>query len=201
MMSSSEYFRALLGPNFKEGQEEDVTIYNIYGSTLKAIIDFCYSGCIKITNENVMEIIEAASAMEFVRIEKKCEHFWSENLALSNCLDTFLSADKYSLKDLREKSLNFICEQFEALPVTELQKINANFIADLLKCDKIHAREEFIFRRLAEWAGYHETTRAKYVPDLLKLIQLDKISQPVRFWCFPFVEWIAQTWPFHVSFD
>lgn len=184
MISSSEYFRALLGPNFKEGQEEKLTISDVDGPTLKAIINFCYSGKIQITEENIMQIVAAASHMAFDRIEQKCEQLWNESLATSNCLQIFSAADKYSFADLRKKSFDFICEHFEALDAGELQKINATFVSELLKCDQIHAREEFIFQRLAEWASYHETTRFKHVPDLLKSIRLEKISQPVSFEIF-----------------
>lgn len=184
MMSSSKYFNALLGPNFKEGQEDVVTISNVDGPTLKSIINFCYSGKIQITDENIEQIIEAASAMEFVRIEQKCEQFWNDNLAISNCVETFMLADTYSFADLRKKSIDFICEHFEAVDAIELRKITVMFFFELLKYDQIHAREEFIFQRLAEWVESYETTRSKHVPDLLKSIRLEKISQPVCFQTF-----------------
>lgn len=183
MMSSSNYFRALLGPNFKEGDDDEVTISNINGPTLKTIINFCYSGKIQITDDNIMEIVSAASAMELVRIEVKCEQFWNDTLAKTNCVEIFAAADTYSFKDLRKKSFDFICENFEALDALDLRKIKVSYFSELLKCDQIQAREDFIFQRLAEWADYHETTRSNYVPELLKTIRLEKITQPVQSWC------------------
>lgn len=180
MMSSSSYFRALLGPNFEEGEDEEVTISNTDGPTLKNIINFCYTGNIKITNENIEQIIEAASYMNFDRIELKCQQFWIDTLATSNCVQIFSAADKYSFKNLRKISFDFICEHFEKVSDIELKKIGLSFFAELLKCDQIHAREEFIFHRMAEWVGYHETTRSKHVPELMKTIRLEKITQPVR---------------------
>lgn len=179
MMSSSNYFRALLGPNFKEGDDNEVTISNIDGATLKMIINYCYSGKIQITDDNIMEIVSAASAMEFVRIEQKCEQFWLDTLTTSNCVEIFSAADKYSFKDLRKISFDFICAHFEALDANELRKIKMSYFSELLKCDQIQAREDFIFQRLAEWTDYHETTRSKHVPELMKTIRLMKITQPV----------------------
>lgn len=115
MMSASKYFRALLGPYFKEGHDNEVIISNIDGPTLNLIINYCYSGKIQITDDNIMEIVSAASAMELV----------------------------------------------------------------LLRCDMIHAKEELIFQRLVQWVDYDEENRSKYVPDLLKLIRLEKIRKPV----------------------
>lgn len=181
MMSSSDYFRALLGPHFKEGKEEEVIIENVDGQTLKAIVNFCYSGKIQITDENILKLVEASSFMLLVRIQRKCEQFWSDKLATSNCVDIFSAADEYSFADLRKKSFDFICEHFETVVAIDLHKIKVSLLSELLKYDQIHAREEFIFQRLVEWAGYHETTRSTHVPELFKSIRLAKISQPVRF--------------------
>lgn len=181
MTSASKYFQALLGPNFKEGHEEEVTISNIDGPTLKAIIDFCYSGNIKITDENILKIVSAASAMEFVSIEKKCETFWNDNLAIANCVDTFLFADKFSFSNQRQKSLDFVCEHFEAVDNSELQKLDFPHFSEILKCDKIHALEDSIFNRLVLWVDYDTANRSKYVPDLIKLIRMEKISKLVGY--------------------
>lgn len=180
MVSSSKYFAALLGPNFKEGKQDEVTISSVDGPTLKAIIDFCYSGDIQITDENAETISETASAMEMVHIEKLCEQFWSENLTESNCVKIFVLADTYTFTGLRKESFDYICENFEELETGKLQKLKFNHFSELLKSDSIYAREEFIFQCLVDWVDYHETPRSKYVPELLKSIRLEKISQPVR---------------------
>lgn len=180
MMSSSDYFRARLGPDFEDGKKDEFVISNTDGPTLKAIIGFCYSGKIQISVDNIMQIIDTASHTGLDRIERKCEQFWIENLQESNCLEIFEAADKYSLKDLRKTSFEFICENFEALDGSELQKVKVSIFSELLRNGQVKAREEFIFERLVEWAGYHETTRAKHIPDLFKSIRLEKISQPVR---------------------
>lgn len=182
MISSSTYFEPLLGPNFKEGQEEEVTIPKIDGPTLKAIIDFCYSGIIRITDENVAEIISAASFMALELIEEKCAQFWSEKLAASNCLEIFLLADKYSYKDLLEESMDLICEKFEEVDIHEgVQELKFEHFRKILECDKIHALEKLVFQCFVAWVNYDddEENRVKYAPELFSLIRLAKIPQPV----------------------
>lgn len=180
MISSSKYFQALLGPSFKEGHEQEVTISNIDGPTLKAIIDYCYSGNLKISGENIDRMVAAASAMKLVPIEKKCEQFWNDHLAPSNCVETFVAADKYSFSDLREKSFGFICEHFEALSVIQIQELEMKHFFELLGCAEIQALEEHIFQRLVQWTEHNEEERSKHVPDLIKLIEMGKIPLPVR---------------------
>lgn len=182
MMSSSKYFQALLGPNFKEGQEDEVLIANIDGPTLKSIIDFCYTGELRITDENILQIIEAASAMEFVVIEEKCQQFWNDNLATSNCVEIFSLADRFSFLELRKKSLDMICEYFEELSTNAIQALPFSCFSELLKCDLIHTvwQEEFIFQRMALWVDFDEEHRSKYTSELFRSIRLQILSKQVR---------------------
>lgn len=180
MMISSQYFRALLGSNFKEGVEKEVSVGGLDGPTLKAIIDYCYTGNMEINEEYIEKIVSAASWMDLVRIEEKCEKVWREKLSSFNCVETFSLADKYSLTDLREKSLDFICEHFEAVAAGQLQEVGLQYFCEFFKCDRIHALEEHIFQRLIQWVDFDEEARSKYVPELLNLINLKKIATPVR---------------------
>lgn len=179
-MSASKYFRALLGPHFKEGQEKEMPVSDVDGPTLKAIIDFCYSGNIKITSENVDRVLAAASAMELVLIEKKCEQFWGDHLSTGNCVDTFLRADKYSFTDLRKKLLEFMCKNFKAVADKQILDLEYQHLSEILKCDEIHALEDDIFECLERWIEYDNENRSKYVPNLFQFIRLGKITQPVR---------------------
>lgn len=179
-MLASKYFQALLGPNFKEGHEEEVTLPNVDGPTLKSIIDFCYSGNIKITDENIMEVISAASAMELVFIEQKCEQFWNNRLAAPNCVETFLQADKYNFLELRKKSLDFICENFVLVGCNKFQELEFSHFSEIMKCDEIQALESSIFLHSLKWVDYDVENRSKYAPELIKLIRLGKIEPEVR---------------------
>lgn len=152
-----------------------MTITDINGPTLKSIIEYCYSGKIQITNENVLEIVEAASAMNLLHIEQKCEQFWSENLTTSNCLNTFLLSDKYSFLELRQKSFEFICEHFGAVASIDVLELEFEHFAEILKSETIYATEPFIFERSMQWIEYEKKKRSKYAPDLMQLIRMEKI--------------------------
>lgn len=182
MMSSSKYFAALLGPNFKEGQEQEVSIADIDGATLKLIIDFCYTGELRITDDNIMQVIAAASAMELVLIEEKCQQFWNDILEISNCVEMFSLADRYSFVLLRKRALDMICEYFEKVPIADLQALTFPCFSELIKCDQIHAvwQEEFIFQRMALWVDYDEVNRAIHAPELFQSIRLEILSKNVR---------------------
>lgn len=182
MMSSSKYFHMLLGRNFPYHQRNSVIISNIDGHTLELIIRYCYTGNIQITSENIMSIFSAASALNLVGIEQKCEQFWSDSLCASNCVDIFLLADSCHFPDLRQRSFNVMSKHFEDVSSSELQLLEFSYFSELLKCVEIHVAEELVFQRLVQWVQYNEQIRSKYVADLFKLIRLGKKPKQVQKW-------------------
>lgn len=172
MMSASNYFHALLGPNFKEVKDKEVIIADVDGATLKSIIDYCYTGNITINNENIMSIISVASRMEMVEIERECEHHWMRNLAFHNVVETFMSADKYSLTVLRKKSINLMCVSFDNVTASQLKKLDFQHFVELLKCNEIFGPEEDVCRKLIQWVDHDKKNRSKNAAALLKLVKL-----------------------------
>lgn len=180
LAASSNYFKALLGPNFREGSEKLVTLEAIDGPTLKRVIDFIYTGNVTITKENVHDIIAAASSMELLILEKLCAAFWESTLTIVNCIDVLLNADEFHLKELASKAEQFICEHFVFVPLCEMQKIDAKNFRNLLAVDVINSDESFIFARLKLWINENQSKSDEgTLTDLLKLIRLRHIPTTV----------------------
>lgn len=160
------------------GTEKNILLKHIDGPTLKIILDFIYTGHIEITGDNVDAVIAAASSMELIAIEEICGKFWVANLSNENCVDIYLSADKYNLMDLRSKALNFISKNFEAVPI--IRQIDDQNFEKIIKHDKITAAETIVLDRLVEWINRNESKSVKVVADLLKSIRLECIPNKVR---------------------
>lgn len=178
MAASSEYFKALLGPNFREGSEKLVTLKEIDGPTLKCVIDFIYTGNVTITNENVHAIIAAASSMGPITLETKCAAFWESILAVGNCVEILLNAEKYHLKELVPKAECFICVNFVAVPIGDIPKLSAVHMEKLLDNTKIDADESDIFDRLVHWIMEKSDEPKEVHMNLIKLIELERM--PVK---------------------
>lgn len=105
--------------------------------------------------------------------------FYWDNLKFSSAIETLIVADRYSYADLRQRTLAFVCEQFEKFYFTQIRKLNLQLFRELLENEELSAPEELIFDHLMEWSRVNAPERAQYMPDLLKLIQFDHI--PSRF--------------------
>lgn len=179
MSNSSKYFESLLGPNFKEGTEKEVVLKKIDGSTLKTIIYYIYAGHVKLTEDNIVNVLAAASGMELVSLEEKCSEYLQENLTKENCLDVLSLADKYGIGQLRTNALNLVCAHFENIPLADILQLDGIVFNDLLKCEHFEANETKIFESLAEWVQQNESKRAKFMPELLQSIRLEYLPGEV----------------------
>lgn len=179
LIASSKYFEALLGPNFCEGAQKKVLLKEIDGSMLKNVVDYIYSGQIEINDDNVGQLIAAASGMELITLEKRCGEFWEAKLALGNCVEIFLNADRFLLNDLRTKALKYICDHFENVPIDNLRHIDEKNLRELLKHDQITAAETVIFDRLVQLIERQKMESFKFDSELTEIIRLEHIPTTV----------------------
>ena len=64
LAACSDYFRAMLTGDMRESRESSVTLQGITGFGLQAVVEFIYSGTMKVCLDNVEEILAAASHLQ-----------------------------------------------------------------------------------------------------------------------------------------
>lgn len=180
LIGASRYFEAMLGPNFREGSNnEDIILPHIDGTTLQLVIDYCYTGRIDINNDNVNSIVCAASSMEFIELETLCCQFLGQNLCTENCIETFLLAEKFSFESLKRKSFLRIVNDFENVPPDEFLRFDVKNLMDLLNYDKIEASEETVFERLRLWMETNTSDSNEKGVELVQCIRMECLSAKV----------------------
>lgn len=144
------------------------------------IVDFCYTGRINLTADNVKEMLPIASSLELDMLEFECRKFYVGNVSVSNAIDAWTVADKHGYADLKQRAMHFMVEKFEVMPPTEIQTLEHRLLQELLEHEKIDLFEENIFNRLVKWYENDEIKRKPYMPELLQLIRLKHLSMQVR---------------------
>lgn len=177
LIAASQYFSVLFGPNFVDSDYSEFILEEFDGQTVQAIVNFCYSGYVELTQANVDKLIAAASKFQIDLLEEKCWLFRSHTLDAWNATDVLSIADKFSKPDLRERAFTTICENFENIPPTQVKQLDYELLLDLMNSDKHHAKEETIFKRLLDWHEHNEVERRQFMPELLKHIRLTHITE------------------------
>lgn len=182
-MASSHYFNAMLSSGMRESITKEIQLHDINGGTLRILIDFCYSGKIKIDEGNIENILSAASRYEFVEIEKQCSVFLKQTLKNEplKCLTHYSTANLYNLNDLKELCKQFSYEHFMLFKDSEeFLSLEFDQLIDMIKSDDLNVpREEDVFTAIMKWIKHDRTGREKFLVELCKNIRFAQVETTV----------------------
>lgn len=158
-------------------------IHGIPGHLLRSLITFCYDGrlALDIDDDNVHDILAAASMLQFNRVRKMCVDHLKERLRLSNCLSTWLVADQFGLKKIADKAFEMAVWNIKkVVQEEEFLHMNVEPLQMLLSHDELNVySEEQVFEAMATWIGHEEDDRKNAFPQLIKTVRLNHLKAAV----------------------
>lgn len=176
LAAASEFFAALFEPNFADSNNKEYIVKDLDGPSLKKIVDCCYTGVITFSDQSAYDIIKVANYLRLSHIEQKCVEYFTKILNCENCVSQYITADSLSLSIWKTKTFELICQKFKQISTQEWRRLNSTQFLNVLKSNTIEAPEEMVFTKLKEWVESDDSERSKYVPELMKYIQLNRID-------------------------
>ena len=175
----SRFFEAMFDLEMKEKYQNPVQIHGVDGAAVKSVIDFMYSGEVKITSENVMELIAASDYLQVAEVKRFCFEFLESILSLENWFAVLSAALLYENEDLQDRVHACVSNNFDDVVQTdEFKSLPKNKLVSLIsKLNKKHIKEKSIFNGVVTWCRHDKVTTQKIFPGLFKnLIDLNKFS-------------------------
>uniref|UniRef100_A0A8C2WM29 Kelch like family member 11 n=1 Tax=Cyclopterus lumpus TaxID=8103 RepID=A0A8C2WM29_CYCLU len=168
LSAGSEYFTLLLGGQFSESLSGRVELKEWSSATgpdpetVEGIIQFMYTGQIRVTTASVHEVLELADRFLLAQLKHFCGEFLMEKLNLSNCVAVHSLAHMYTLDLLAQGAAKTIRRNFH----------------------KIISNEEFftlpfhleLFEAIVKWVHQNAEERGKQFEELFRLLRLTQIS-------------------------
>uniref|UniRef100_A0A8C5MWP9 Kelch like family member 38 n=1 Tax=Leptobrachium leishanense TaxID=445787 RepID=A0A8C5MWP9_9ANUR len=182
LASSSPYFKAMFCNNFKECGEEKVVLNCIDSETLQHIIIYVYTGEILITLENVFNLIEAASMLQYNKLLQACSKYLQDQMSPQNCLSMVRLADIFYCENLKKKARDMALKCFPEVGISEdLKELCAQELLVYLGDDDLCGEEEQVFETLMAWI-HHDTQKRKcYIQDLFGKVRLQYVHPTFLF--------------------
>lgn len=175
----------------REKHQKQVRIEELDGSTLKAMIVYCYTGKLKITSENVLKLLQAGSMLMFDLINDEVELFLIKQLHAKPklCLEIFQIAERFSFDKLIAESLQMIGKCFRCVVKKPIfGEMQFSLLERILQSNsKFLAREEEIFEAAMKWVKCDKENREMLIPEILKSIRLVHIDASVHFFFFFYI--------------
>lgn len=186
LCATNDFFHSLL--NFasnNEKQEKNEIVINVKGDVLESVIKCCYTGQIDITNDNIEDLLSAASFFLFPHLQKKCTEYLSGYgiLDATNCIGIWVLASRYLFQDLKDLVIPVICDNFlEVVECDEFNQLNRNELLEVLASDHLAVdSERDVFNALVKWIQFDVDARQAFFPELVVAIRVNWLDDEASF--------------------
>ena len=176
----SPFFVKLLKTDMKEKEEGVIRFEEISESILADVLDFIYTGSIKMKDEETTkELIFAAEYLLLVSLKTRAGGFLEKKLTGANCISTLRFAKKYRCDELVDNCAKFINDNFASVAESdEFLKLEAEEVEKWISSENICVPdEEDVFRIILKWIEHDKSERKAEFGRLFRHIRLASLSR------------------------
>ena len=113
LVGGSDYFRShFIGPLKEDKPEVDLSLVTDDVASTEAVVNFLYTGKIKVNEENLEAILKLSSYLLITQLRQFCMSYMLENVNLNTCLQYFLLAVEYDIQEVVDKFTQTIKSRF-----------------------------------------------------------------------------------------
>ncbi|PIO62007.1 BTB And Kelch, partial [Teladorsagia circumcincta] len=152
----------------------EIEIKEVNGSVLEALVNFCYSGEIKITYTNVWDVLPTACLIQLDEVKEQCCKFLKGEMNVSNCLKIRAYANTLACEKLLRYASKYTLYYFKDLIGTdEFHHLPGDQLIELIASEELEMpSEEQVFEAVIQWVRFDLLPRQQFLPKLLKHVRL-----------------------------
>ena len=174
----SAYFEKMFKANMREKYERIIKVQAIEGLTLKTLIDYIYSGCIVIDNENVTSFLSGADYLQLDDVKQFCFEFLQASITPNTSLTVLEAASLYKNDDLKNEVQQFINNHLDEVAQTDEFKSYSK--AKVFECistlDQNKAKSTSVYQAIVTWIYHSKEERKLEFPELFKMVNLNSMT-------------------------
>ncbi|XP_059206228.1 kelch-like protein 10 [Centropristis striata] len=169
----SPYFLALFR-NWSTPDQKDFDIPGLSPDIMQLVIDFAYTGCVSVTEDNVQELLQAADYLNVMGIVQTCCNFLGEQLCPKNCIGIFHFTNICFASELQRKAYRYIIDHFEEVVFSEeFLQLSVQELNEIIKRDDLNVRKESaVYEAVLRWIAHKLEDRKGHIAALLSKVRL-----------------------------
>ncbi|XP_034551265.1 kelch-like protein 10 [Notolabrus celidotus] len=174
LCNCSPYFRSLF-THWSTPHCRVFYIPNVSLDMMKFIVEFAYTGCVSVAQENIRELFIAADQFNVQGIIQACSEYLENQLVPQNCIGIWSFSDVYYTRELKHKAYAFLLSHFEevASSSAEFLQLPAQELVKLLENDHLNVKKEKkVFEAIIHWINHAPEERSGYITLLLSCVRL-----------------------------
>ena len=173
----SKFFESMFLLPFKEQGKGIVALQELDGNAVKDLIEFMYTGELKITTENVMTLISTSDFLDMENVKNYCFDCLLTMLNASNSLEIFLASTLYSALPLVfHQVCDYISDNFEAVGVEDdfMNTSKHDLISIVSQLGRNKVKETSVYSAILKWVKYDECRQSEFT-SLFLMLDLHKL--------------------------
>ncbi|XP_043926029.1 kelch-like protein 30 [Protopterus annectens] len=170
----SVYFNTMFSGNFLESISARVEIKEVDPVMLGILIDFAYTGKLTINQQNVEALTRTSNQLQFTAVRKACSRYLQQQIDPTNCLGIYEFGELHGCLEVLAKARAFLLENFELVSqYEEFLLLSKEKLITYMTNDLLQVREEqSMVEAVLRWVRHDSDRRAQYLPELLRLSEL-----------------------------
>ncbi|XP_060795292.1 kelch-like protein 11 [Neoarius graeffei] len=184
LAAATDYFTPLLGGQFAESVSRRVEMKEWSSETgperetVESVVQFMYTGEIRVSTSNVHEVLELADRFLLVQLKEFCGDFLKRKLSLTNCVAVHSLAHMYTLDQLALRAAEMIRRNFHrVIQDDEFYTLPFHLVRDWLSDAEITVdSEEVLFDAVVKWVRRGSEDRERHFEELFRLLRLPQIK-------------------------
>lgn len=179
LAATSDYFRVMFGGVMTESKQNMVDLKGVTADGLQHVLDFIYSGEMRLHYDNLTEIINTASHLQVKTGLDLCSSYIISRMTFENAEDFLSIADTYSLEKVLDHWDHMIQSNFYDFSLTQhFLKMNAENLIKHVSKNSLRISSEYkLFRCLEKWFYYNNVRILNDGASVLNHIRFPLMSQ------------------------
>ncbi|KAJ0070245.1 hypothetical protein NL108_007588 [Boleophthalmus pectinirostris] len=175
LSACSSYFKVMFTADMKERSDSVIKLSGVRCGVLADLVNYVYTAQVRITEDNVQSLLEAADLFQFISVKRACEEFLVRLLDVDNCLGMHAFAQLHLCHSLEREAQRMTLSRFsdiiqqEEMLELELERMKTFLLGHSFGVQS----EEIILDAITKWICHDINRRIQYVGDLLRTINLD----------------------------
>ena len=173
-----DYFHAAFRSGMTEVRQDVHHLKNVPCRGFKEIVSFLYTGKLRLSQANVVDVVSAAAFLQCKAVMELCSKFLLSKLCLENYDEMSAVAVMYNIISLKRGIREYVLNNFAKFATSDFFKeFSVSEVSDVLKEDKLSCPSEHkLFCLTWDWIRHDIDNRIQNASQLLEHIRFPFMS-------------------------
>ncbi|ELU00046.1 hypothetical protein CAPTEDRAFT_106756, partial [Capitella teleta] len=179
LMAASSFFESMFQSGLKESIDNYVKLEFTDSDTIRALVEYIYSGEIEVNKENVQTLVAASEFLFLEDLKANCDDYLATLIQSSNHQDLRDFGQKFNLKKLLSSTHEFYLSHFqEMIETPSFTNLTEEELVALVSDDRLNAKsEDMVFESVVQWVKEDPEQRKEAFPRIAPLIRFPLCTQ------------------------